>query len=151
MHNCGAAAAGNFSYEGVLLNLYMYPHNRDTMGKMSTAYCKSFIPLESNPEVFTKLVHLLGGSDDLFFQDVVSLDEDLLPSSAIAFVLIFPTTDRYERHIETEDSNLPPDGHPQDNDIIWFKQTINNACGLYSVLHALCNGYARTMHSMYAL
>jgi hypothetical protein len=26
---------------------------------------------------------------------------------------------------------------------MWFKQTINNACGLYSILHAVCNGEAR--------
>ncbi|KAK5018710.1 ubiquitinyl hydrolase 1 [Cryomyces antarcticus] len=26
---------------------------------------------------------------------------------------------------------------------MWFKQTINNACGLYSILHAICNGDAR--------
>lgn len=23
---------------------------------------------------------------------------------------------------------------------MWFKQTINNACGLIALLHALCNG-----------
>ncbi|KAK1767900.1 peptidase C12, ubiquitin carboxyl-terminal hydrolase 1 [Phialemonium atrogriseum] len=28
---------------------------------------------------------------------------------------------------------------------MWFKQTINNACGLYGILHALSNGAARDM------
>ncbi len=26
---------------------------------------------------------------------------------------------------------------------IWHKQTINNACGLYGILHAVCNGDTR--------
>lgn len=28
-------------------------------------------------------------------------------------------------------------------DVLWFKQTITNACGLYALLHAACNGAAR--------
>jgi ubiquitin carboxyl-terminal hydrolase L3 len=27
--------------------------------------------------------------------------------------------------------------------VVWFKQTINNACGMYAVLHALSNGSCR--------
>lgn len=27
--------------------------------------------------------------------------------------------------------------------VVWYKQTINNACGLYAILHAVCNGDAR--------
>lgn len=30
-------------------------------------------------------------------------------------------------------------------DVTWFKQTINNACGFYGILHAICNGEARKM------
>ena len=31
------------------------------------------------------------------------------------------------------------DGEP----VVWYKQTIRNACGLIGVLHAVCNGSAR--------
>lgn len=27
--------------------------------------------------------------------------------------------------------------------VMWFRQTINNACGLYAILHAISNGEAR--------
>lgn len=117
---------------------------------MDIGYKKSFIPLESNPEVFTNLIRLLGSTDDLSFVDVISLDEpSLLPSHAIALVLVFPTTDVYARHVAVQDSSLENDGESaSEEDVVWFKQTINNACGLYGILHALCNGPARTKHSM---
>jgi ubiquitin carboxyl-terminal hydrolase L3 len=111
---------------------------------MSTQfYRKHFTPLESNPEIFTSLIHTLGVSPSLEFQDVLSLDDaDLLaflPRPAHALILVFPTTDAYETRVEKEDSLLTP---YEAGDVVFFKQTINNACGLYAVLHAICNGSA---------
>ena len=37
---------------------------------------KSFIPLESDPEIFTDLMHDLGASSNLQFVDVWSLEDD---------------------------------------------------------------------------
>ncbi|KAF1831399.1 cysteine proteinase [Decorospora gaudefroyi] len=106
---------------------------------------KHFIPLESNPEVFTELVQKLGLSDSLCFQDVLSLDEPellaFLPRPAYALILVFPTTDKYKKRVEGEDVKL--EDHQGPDDIVFFKQTINNACGLYAMLHAVCNGEAR--------
>lgn len=115
---------------------------------MEHAYRKSFVPLESNPDVFNKLIHLLG-TTGLSFQDIISLDEpSLLPHPAIALILIFPTTDLYASHVADEDLKLNEDVSDGNSEhIVWFEQTINNACGLYGILHALCNGRARTMHS----
>ena len=31
----------------------------------------------------------------------------------------------------------------EEEPVIWFRQTINNACGLYAILHAISNGEAR--------
>lgn len=110
------------------------------------AYRKHFIPLESNPEVFTKLIHSLGVSESLEFQDVLSLDNaDLLafPRPVRALILVFPTTDAYEMRVREEDTRVEPyEGNEADGDVLFFKQTINNACGLYAVLHAVCNGGA---------
>ena len=36
------------------------------------------------------------------------------------------------------------------DDVLWFKQTIGNACGLYGLLHAVTNGKARDYISTYA-
>jgi ubiquitin carboxyl-terminal hydrolase L3 len=110
---------------------------------------KHFIPLESNPEVFTELVHNLGLSESLCFQDVLSLDDAellaFLPRPAYALVLVFPTKDGFEKGLDEAKTRLEDSEGP--NDVVFFKQTINNACGLYAILHAACNGEARKMIS----
>lgn len=117
-------------------------------------YRKHFIPLESNPELFTELIHKLGLSKSLEFQDVLSLDDpDLLaflPRPAYALILVFPTTELYEKRVHDEDSLLEMiDGDLPDGDVLFFKQTINNACGLYAILHAVCNGEVRDRMGMH--
>jgi ubiquitin carboxyl-terminal hydrolase L3 len=122
----------------------------DLPSKPSQPYRKHFIPLESNPEVFTALTHKLGVAESLEFQDVLSLDDlDLLaflPRPAYALVLVLPATEQYEARVTEEESNRE-EGQPC-SDVLFFKQTINNACGLYAILHAVCNGGARTKLSM---
>jgi ubiquitin carboxyl-terminal hydrolase L3 len=113
---------------------------------------KHFIPLESNPEVFTELIHKLGLPASLCFQDVLSLDDAellaFLPRPAYATILVFPTKDGYEKGIDEEKDKLGDHGGPKSDDMVFFKQTINNACGLYAILHAACNGEARKMISI---
>jgi hypothetical protein len=107
-------------------------------------YRKHFIPLESNPDVFTELIHKLGVSETLCFQDVLSLDDDLLeflPRPAYALVLVFPSTEAYEKRMDEASETWSASGCGED--VVFFKQTINNACGLYALLHAVCNGDAR--------
>ncbi|KAI1323738.1 ubiquitin carboxyl-terminal hydrolase, family 1 [Xylariaceae sp. FL0255] len=108
-------------------------------------YQKHFTPIESNPDLFTKLIHHLGVSSALSFHDVWSLDEDellsLIPRPVLAFIVVFPTSSDYESKLAQENNLQRPDSNPQN--VIWFKQTINNACGLYGILHAVANGRAR--------
>ena len=109
---------------------------------------KHFFPLESNPDVFTELAHHLGLPASLAFQDVLSLDDaDLLafiPRPALALVLVFPASGTYFTELAERDKDTPLYSlSGADEDVIWFKQTINNACGLYGILHALSNGEAR--------
>jgi len=112
---------------------------------MGTIYKKHFIPLESNPDVFNTLIYLLGSPPSLAFQDVLSLDEpELLPHHVLALILVFPTTDSYEERKVFKDTIL---SCGDDDDIFFFKQTINNACGLYAILHALSNGEVRDILS----
>lgn len=74
-------------------------------------------------------------------------DPDLLasiPRPALALVFVFPTSDIYEDKIAKEDAIKEEySGRGKDEDVIWFKQTINNACGFYGILHAVSNGEAR--------
>ncbi|KAK4160386.1 putative ubiquitin carboxyl-terminal hydrolase 1 [Cladorrhinum sp. PSN259] len=108
-------------------------------------YRKHFIPLESNPEVFNELIQRLGASEHLRFEDVYALDDpQLRPRPALAAILVIPTTPRFEaKKASFEATRVDYTGKGENEPVIWFKQTINNACGLYAILHALSNGSAR--------
>ncbi|TVY80677.1 Ubiquitin carboxyl-terminal hydrolase isozyme L3 [Lachnellula suecica] len=108
---------------------------------------KTFVPLENNPEVMTSLVHKLGLSPALSFHDVFSIsDPDMLafvPRPAAALLLVFPISATYEMSRMREDHNKPAYvGSGGGEPVVWYKQTIRNACGLIGVLHALSNGLA---------
>ena len=96
----------------------------------------------------TSLVHSLGIPTHLAFHDVYSLTEpsllSFLPRPALALLLVFPVTKTYETFRMQEDSSLPEyAGSGPNEPVIWFKQTIRNACGLIGLLHSVCNGGAR--------
>lgn len=97
----------------------------------------------------TTLVHKLGLSPSLQFHDVWSIDDpDLLafvPRPAHALLLVFPVSDTYEkfRHEEDKDKN-DYEGRGENEQVVWYKQTIGNACGLIGLLHGVSNGSARS-------
>jgi ubiquitin carboxyl-terminal hydrolase L3 len=139
----GADSANLPDYTELQATISIKDTNMDA--KSSLRQRKHFIPLESNPEVFNELIYKLGVPESLEFQDVLSLDDpDLLaflPRPAYALVLVFPTTDAYQKRHDEEDSRLESYKENQaDNGILFFRQTINNACGLYGILHSVCNG-----------
>ncbi|THV01234.1 ubiquitin C-terminal hydrolase L3 [Dendrothele bispora CBS 962.96] len=116
---------------------------------MSETRRKYYIPLESNPEVFTELIHTLGLSPELEFTDVLSLDDpdliNMMPRPVLALILAFPAIGQhYRKSLEEQnrDMNIYT-GSGEDEDVIWYKQTIGNACGLYAILHSISNGPAR--------
>ena len=95
----------------------------------------------------TTLVHNLGLSKTLAFHDVYSIDDvDLLafvPRPAHALLLVFPVNAVYEEGRRKEDGGKEEhEGFGDDEPVIWFKQTIRNACGLIGLLHAVANGKA---------
>ncbi|KAL9597128.1 MAG: hypothetical protein Q9219_005350 [cf. Caloplaca sp. 3 TL-2023] len=123
----------------------------ETQGSQAAPRKKqAFVPLENNPEVMTKLVHKLGLSPSLAFHDVYSLDDPSLlafvPRPVHALLLVFPVTPTYEKAKTAEDSPLPDyNASGPGEEVIWFKQTIRNACGMMGLLHCACNGGAREM------
>ncbi|RDA89254.1 hypothetical protein CP532_0533 [Ophiocordyceps camponoti-leonardi (nom. inval.)] len=107
----------------------------------------AFIPLEANPQLMTKLIHKLGVSPALEIYDVFSLtDSELLgfvPRPALALLLVFPVSAAYESHRLAEDSLVEEySGRGSGEPVMWFRQTIRNACGLMGLLHAVTNGPA---------
>lgn len=94
------------------------------------------------------LVHQLGLPPSLGFTDVYSLDEpDLLaivPRPAHALLLVFPVSKTYESSRIAEDTPLAEySGSGPNEPVMWFKQTIRNACGLIGLLHSVSNGEPR--------
>lgn len=106
-----------------------------------------FIPLENNPDVFTSLVHDLGVSSELGFYDVYSLeDKDLLssiPRPALALIFITPSAMyhavREEDGITYEPKTVTYAKSGSQESVMWFQQTIGNACGLIALLHSVAN------------
>lgn len=93
----------------------------------------------------SSLLHQLGLSSSVGFHDVYSIDEPELlafvPRPAYALLLVFPVSDTYEKFRREEDADKPEySGSGPDEEVLWFKQTIGNACGLIGLLHGASNG-----------
>ena len=100
---------------------------------------------ENNPEVMSALIHQLGLAPNIGFHDVYSIDDpDLLafvPRPAYALLLVFPVNDTYEKFRLEEDAEVQDySGSGPEEEVMWFKQTIGNACGLMGLLHGVSNG-----------
>lgn len=98
----------------------------------------------------TTLVQKLGLSDSLSFHDVYSLDDASLlafvPRPVSALLLVFPVSKGYEAARQAEDEPLPVyEGSGPEEEVLWFRQTIRNACGMMGLLHLACNGAAREL------
>lgn len=105
---------------------------------------KKWQMLENNPEVMTGLATELGLSPELQFYDVYSLDEPELlthiPRPALALLVIIPLTPAWDRDRRAEDAGKGDYvGSGPDEPVIWFKQTIGNACGSIGLVHCALN------------
>ncbi|KAI3392812.1 hypothetical protein diail_5161 [Diaporthe ilicicola] len=110
---------------------------------------KCWTILENNPEVMNALKTKLGLSDDLEFYDVYSLDEPELlshiPRPAHALLVIIPLTKAWDEERKAEDATKEDyAGFGDKEPVIWFKQTIGNACGSIGLLHSVINGPAKS-------
>ena len=108
---------------------------------------KLFTVLENNPEVMNHLARSLGLDDTLSFYDIYSLtDPDLLafiPRPVFALLVIIPLTPTWHEARSTEDKDKSEyEGKGENEPIIWFKQTIGNACGSIGLVHCLLNSEA---------
>jgi ubiquitin carboxyl-terminal hydrolase L3 len=96
----------------------------------------------------SSLVHKLGLSSSLEFHEVYSLDPDMLaivPRPAHALLLVFPVSQTYEKFRHEEDKEKQQyEGSGDGEEVLWYKQTIGNACGLIGLLHSVSNGHAKS-------
>ncbi|WFC99945.1 ubiquitinyl hydrolase 1 [Malassezia yamatoensis] len=106
----------------------------------------SWVPLEANPELFHAWSAKLGlDTQECEFYDVYGLDEELLsmvPQPVHAVLLLFPLSPKIEERHRSEDETYAESLLA--SEILWFKQTIGNACGTIGLLHAIANSPANT-------
>ncbi|KAJ5684839.1 uncharacterized protein N7477_001184 [Penicillium maclennaniae] len=103
--------------------------------------CKTFIPLENNPEVLSHLCANLNLASGLTFHDVLSTSPELLawiPRPVHALILL---ADKpiYLAAREAVIPTIPEYQGSGDEPVLWMKQTIGHACGLMALLHSVFN------------
>ena len=98
----------------------------------------------------SSLTHKLGLSNTVAFHDVFSIDDpellSFIPRPAHALLLTFPGNETQRKFLAHEDAGKEQyQGSGPDEPVVWYKQTIRNACGLMGVLHGVSNGSARKL------
>jgi len=63
----------------------------------------------------------------------------MIPQPAKAVVLLFPITENYRKDSEEEVKKIQEKGQKVSTNIVFFKQTIPNACGTIGLLHTLAS------------
>ena len=106
----------------------------------------TWIPLESNPEVMTKLLHKVGVPKEWCIVDVYGLEPDLLalvPKPVLAVILLYPLGKKSDNTLEEEVEDVKESKEstpsPRDPSIYHLKQYIHNACGTIALIHSVAN------------
>ena len=101
-----------------------------------------WLPLESNPDVLTKYIHKLGVSSDFSLTDVIGLEPEMLewiPQPVKSIILLFPTSEAYEKHRSEEHERLVADPEKYPEDLYFMRQLTHNACGTVALIHSVAN------------
>ncbi|CAG8502074.1 16732_t:CDS:2 [Acaulospora colombiana] len=73
----------------------------------------------------------LGGLDPEILQ--------MVPQPVKAVLILFPINDAHEQHSKEEAERIQEKGQEVSSEIVFYKQTISNACGTIGLLHSLAN------------
>ncbi|KAI8099260.1 ubiquitin carboxyl-terminal esterase L3, isoform CRA_b [Halteromyces radiatus] len=104
-----------------------------------------WLPLEANPDIWTKIVQQHGVDSKWSYTDVYGFDPELLamvPQPVKAVIFLFPITEAYENYRRDQEKTVlqqQPTIYEDTKHVHFFKQTISNACGMIGLLHSLAN------------
>ncbi|GKZ38698.1 hypothetical protein AbraIFM66950_011067 [Aspergillus brasiliensis] len=106
--------------------------------------CKTFIPLENNPEVLKLLCQNLSISKDLDFHDIISTSPELIqewyPRPCHALIVLADRPIYLGARPAAAELNTPEyTGSGPNEPVLWMKQTLGHACGLMALLHVVFN------------
>ncbi|ORZ18717.1 hypothetical protein BCR42DRAFT_324601 [Absidia repens] len=87
---------------------------------------QDWLPLEADPQI----IHESGVDARWKYIDI---------HAALALILLFPSTARYNEHIHEEETRLAKLEQSISPNVVFFKQTIQSACGMIALLHSLAN------------
>lgn len=79
------------------------------------------------------------------FLILLGLDEELMamiPQPVHALILLFPISEKYEAYIKEEQARIDQKGQIVSPNVVFYPQTISNACGTMGVLHSIANNWA---------
>ncbi|KAI9264177.1 ubiquitin C-terminal hydrolase uCHL1 [Phascolomyces articulosus] len=106
----------------------------------------SWIPLELNPDVWNKLIHENGVDKTWAFNDIYGFDPEslgLIPQPVSAIIFVYPTmTETDLKFRKQEEQRILKEGQFLGPNVMHFKQTIYNACGMMALIHLLANNRA---------
>lgn len=104
---------------------------------------KSWLPLESNPDVINSYCEKMGADmSNVKFQDVFSIDEwatDMVAKPVLAVVLLYPLKESTEKYASAEKERIERDGQQVSPSLYYMKQTVGDACGTVAILHSIAN------------
>lgn len=63
----------------------------------------------------------------------------MVPQPVKAVILLFPITENYEKDSKEEVKQIQEKGQEVSPNVVFFKQTIPNACGTIGLLHTLAS------------
>lgn len=63
----------------------------------------------------------------------------MLPQPVEAVIFLFPITEAYEKYKAEEEARLTKLEQNISPDIVFFKQTIENSCGMIALLHSVAS------------
>jgi ubiquitin carboxyl-terminal hydrolase L3 len=63
----------------------------------------------------------------------------MIPQPVEAIIFLFPITEAYEKFKNEEEAHLTKCEQAISPDVVFFKQTISNACGMIALLHSVAS------------
>ncbi|KAI9319378.1 hypothetical protein BX666DRAFT_1467909 [Dichotomocladium elegans] len=101
-----------------------------------------WLPLEGNPDVWNTIAHKHGMDTHWGFTDIFGFDPELLafvPRPVAAIIFLYPITEESEKQRHEEEARLTKREQDISPQVMFFKQTISNACGMMALIHSLAN------------